>query len=180
VSDLSKEPGGREAGVLALVNGVERLMAAMAIVGIVMLAGAIVLVVVDIVRRRMLGGSVIGVIDITQLCVMAAAFWSIPYAFSRKAHVAVDFLATDDAPRLRIFVAIVSTLLGLGLLGLILWLASGRAMDTWRSGDISQDLGIPMIWYWGFLLSGLAAGLLAIAAAFLREIIEAIASMGGE
>lgn len=60
MSDLSKETGGREASVLALVNGVERLMAAMAIVGIVMLAGAIVLVVVDIVRRRMLGGSVIG------------------------------------------------------------------------------------------------------------------------
>lgn len=123
MSDISKEFGGRETGLAALVNGVERLMAWMAIAGIVMLAGAIALVVVDIVRRRLFGGSVIGVIDITQLCVMAAAFWSIPYAFSKKAHVAVDFLATDKAPRLRMFVALVSALLSLGLLGLILWLA---------------------------------------------------------
>lgn len=180
MSDLSRENGGREAGVLTLVNGVERLMTAMAIVGIVMLAGAIALVVVDIVRRRLFGGSVIGVIDITQLCVMAAAFWSIPFAFSRKAHVAVDFLATDKAPALRMFVAIVSALLSFGLLGLILWLAWGRAMDTLGNGDISQDLGIPMIWYWSVLLSGLAAALLAVAAAFLREMIEANASKGSE
>ncbi|WP_379068103.1 TRAP transporter small permease [Mesorhizobium sp. UC22_110] len=180
MSDLSRETGGREAGVLALVNGIERLMAAMAIVGIVMLAGAIALVVIDIVRRRLFGGSVIGVIDITQLCVMAAAFWSIPYAFSKKAHVAVDFLATDKSPGLRIFVAIVSTLLSIGLLGLILSLAWVRAMDTWNNGDISQDLGIPMIWYWGFLLSGLVAALVAVAAVFLREMIEVHTSKGGE
>ncbi|WP_054309755.1 TRAP transporter small permease subunit [Mesorhizobium sp. 1M-11] len=180
MSDLSKEIGGRAAAAITLINGIERLMAAMAIFGIVMLAGAIALVVVDIVRRRLLGGSVIGVIDITQLCVMAAAFWSIPYAFSKKSHVAVDFLAMDNAPRLRMFLAIVSALLSLGLLGLILWLAWARAMDTWSSGDISQDLGIPMIWYWGFLLSGLAAALVAVAAAFLREMIEANASKGSE
>lgn len=57
---------------------VEKLTLAMAVTGIAMLSGAIVLVVVDIIWRRIIGGSVIGVIDITQLCVMAAAFWSIP------------------------------------------------------------------------------------------------------
>lgn len=159
--------GGHHSAALTFI---ESLAAAMAITGVGMLAVAIGLVVVDIIWRRLMGGAVIGVIDLSQLCVMAAAFWSIPYAFTKQAHVAVDFLPTDHSPRLRIAVALLAVVLGVGLLGLLLGLGFGRAMDAWRSGDISEDLGIPMVSYWFFLISGLAMAIIAAIAACWREV----------
>jgi TRAP-type C4-dicarboxylate transport system permease small subunit len=163
----STTAGGRERHAALVL--IESLTAAMAITGVGMLGLAIGLVVVDIVWRRLMGGAVVGVIDLSQLCVMAAAFWSIPYAFTKQAHVAVDFLPTDHAPRLRIAVALLAVVLGVGLLGLLLGLGFGRAMDAWRSKDISEDLGIPMVSYWFFLISGLAVAIVATVAAGWRE-----------
>lgn len=160
--------GGRNSGAALIL--IENLTAAMAITGVGMLAVAIGLVVVDIIWRRLMGGAVVGVIDLSQLCVMAAAFWSIPYAFTRQAHVAVDFLPTDHAPGLRIVVALLAVVLGVGLLGLLLGLGFGRAMDAWRNQDISEDLGIPMVSYWFFLISGLAMAIVAAIAACWREV----------
>lgn len=154
----------------AALTFVESLTAAMAITGVGMLAVAIGLVVVDIIWRRLMGGAVVGVIDLSQLCVMAAAFWSIPYAFTKQAHVAVDFLPTDHSPRLRIAVALLAVILSVGLLGLLLGLGFGRAMDAWRNQDISEDIGMPMISYWLFLISGLAMAIVAAMAACWREV----------
>lgn len=165
--ESAAQDGRKHDAVLRLI---ESSTTAMAITGVGMLAVAIGLVVVDIVWRRLMGGAVVGVIDLSQLCVMAAAFWSIPYAFTKQAHVAVDFLPTDNAPRLRIAVAWLALVLSLGLLGLLLGLGFERATDAWRSRDISEDLGIPMVSYWFFLISGLAMAIIAAIAACWREV----------
>ena len=46
--------------------------------------GAIAIVVIDIIWRRIGGQSMVGAVDLTQFCVMAAASWAIPYAFLNK------------------------------------------------------------------------------------------------
>jgi len=145
---------------------VERLCHAAAVFGITCLIGVIGIVVTDIVLRRSLGYTVVGTVDLTQLCVMAAAFWSIPYAFMRNAHVKVD-LVTEKLPR-RVCALLdgLAALTGLILLLLLLWMSWDQALLRWEYGDRSQDIGIPMILYWLFLLTGfLLAGVACLALA---------------
>lgn len=144
-----------------------------AIAGMACLIGAIVIVVVDVVFRRTLGATVIGTVDLTQLCVMAAAFWSIPFAFASDAHVKVD-LATAHLPyRWRSALDGGAALLGLSLLLVLVWTSWGQAMLRLDYGDSSQDLGIPMIIYWAFLLSGCAFSCLSALAVAMARFSEA-------
>lgn len=166
--------GARTPGALrAVLGAIERITAVFAFVGISLLVIAVGLVITDIVWRRVLGGAVIGVIDLTQLCVMAAAFWSIPYAFSTRAHVTVDLLSANLGRRTRLWLDALGGVLSLALMALILYLGWQRAFEQWQYGDVSQDLGIPLILYWAFLLSGTALAGIAAAAAFVRDAVDA-------
>ena len=148
---------------------VERLCHAAALFGIACLIGVIGIVVTDIVLRRSLGYTVVGTVDLTQLCVMAAAFWSIPYAFMRNAHVKVD-LVTDPLPRRgRALLDGLAALTGFAVLTLLLWMSWDQALLRWQYGDQSQDLGIPMIIYWLFLLSGFVLAAVATLAIALQQ-----------
>lgn len=135
----------------------------MALIGMFALVGAIVVVVGDIVWRRIGGGSFIGAVDLTQFSVMAAASWSIPYAFATGAHVTVDLLNHVFPRGLRRALDITAHLIGAGVSGFLCWLSFGRAQEIAAFGDASQDLAIPMVWFWGFLVTGLGASTIVCA-----------------
>ncbi|MEM7068894.1 MAG: TRAP transporter small permease [Pseudomonadota bacterium] len=128
----------------------------MAIIGIAFLILAVTVVVGDIVWRRIGGGSFIGAIDLTQFSVMAAVSWSIPYVFSVGGHVRVDLLSGWFNNAIKRVLDCIAYLIGAGMSGFLCWLSSKRGMEIWTYGDVSQDLAIPMIWFWAFLISGLA------------------------
>lgn len=115
---------------------------------------AMVLVVADIVLRRTLSYTITGTVDITQLCVMAVAFWSIPLAFIRGAHVGIT-LATQWLPaRANALLDALAALAGFAFVALLTRYGYEQAMVSLDYGDKSQTIGIPIIWYWAFLLSG--------------------------
>lgn len=167
--------GGRAHGFArafarTFAGAMERTTRLFAGVGVAALAVAIGLVVVDVVWRRIGSQSLIGAVDLTQLCVMAAAFLSIPYAFMRGAHVTVDLFASRFGPRLTRALDAMGAALSAGLVGFLLYLSWGRAMEQLRYGDVSQDLAIPMIAYWGFVLLGFALSALAAFSLFLERL----------
>ncbi len=140
-----------------------RLFAAAALIGMAALVAAIGVVAADVVGRRGLGFTVLGTVDLTQLSVMTAAFLAIPWAFHTGAHVRVE-IATEAAPALaRRALDALALALGVGFMALILWTAWPQAMRVHGWGDVSQDLGLPMIIYWGALLAGCALAALAAA-----------------
>jgi TRAP-type C4-dicarboxylate transport system permease small subunit len=149
------------------VEGLTRLFATL---GIGALLVAIAIVVVDVVWRRIGSQSLIGAVDLTQLCVMAAAFLSIPHAFTRGAHVVVDLFSARLPPGMTRLLDAAGALLSIALLALLLHLSWGRAMEQLSYGDVSQDLAIPMIWYWAFALTGLALSVLAALSVFLQRL----------
>ena len=67
-----------------------RLCKRCAAAGIVLLLACALLTVGDILSRRLLGVSVPGLIDLTQLLVMSSVFLCIPFALERRAKVEVD------------------------------------------------------------------------------------------
>jgi TRAP-type C4-dicarboxylate transport system permease small subunit len=131
----------------ALLHGV-------AVAGVASLVLVIAVVVADIAWRRLTAQAMIGTVDLTQLCVMFAAFAAIPYTFLRKGHVGLEVL-TDPLPR-RVWLVLdgIAALIGCATVGVLTWLAWCQARQHIAYGDVSQDLGIPMIWYWGPLLAG--------------------------
>lgn len=153
----------------------ERVLHAVAVAGVAILSLAIVLTLADIVARAVVNVSITGMIDITQLCVMAMAFWSIPYAFVRDGHVRITF-ATDHLPvRARATLDAVAALAGGVVIALIGWFGHERALTALQYGDSSQTIGIPMIWYWAFLLSGCVLSLAATIVVALRHLAVALA-----
>ena len=124
------------------------------------MAGVAVLMV-DISTRKTLGFSILGTIDLIQLAQVACVFLVLPLVFLRESHIAVDFITDRLPPRLHALVEIVSALLGIALLGAILWYSWQQAAIQVRQGDRSVTLGIPMAFYWAPLLLGTALSILA-------------------
>ncbi|WP_299657413.1 TRAP transporter small permease [uncultured Tateyamaria sp.] len=133
-----------------------RLTSGLAVFGMCALVVAIAVVVGDIVWRRLGGGSFIGSVDLTQFSVMIAVSMAIPYTFATAGHVSVDLLTGIFSHRVNQALDICAALAGAVITAFLSWLSAGRAREIWSYGDVSQDLAIPMIWFWGALVAGLA------------------------
>jgi len=144
-----------------------RLSRALAALGVLILLACAVLTVTDIVGRRLLGFTIHGMVDLTQLLVMAAVFMWIPYAFECRANVEVDLLFDRLPAPARRWLDRLWPLFGAGFLFAVAAYATQAAMQVLEYGDQSATLGIPMIWYWGPLVFGtLFAGVVCIAQFF--------------
>jgi TRAP-type C4-dicarboxylate transport system permease small subunit len=146
----------------------DRVLSWVAFGGVLLLMLAVAALIVDIATRRSIGFSILGMVDLNQLAQMACVFLVLPLAFLRESHITVDFV-TDRLPaRARAAIEALSALLGAALLGAILWFSAGQALIQARQGDVSQTLGIPMLWYWLPLLLGVALSVLAVLLVALR------------
>ncbi|MEG9883767.1 MAG: TRAP transporter small permease [Hyphomicrobiales bacterium] len=136
--------------------------------GMMTLIAAIMVVVVDIVWRRIFHHAFIGTVDVTQFCVMAAASWSIPHAFSTGAHVSVDLLGKIAKNGFALAMEGAARLIATLLMAFLFSLSWQRAMEQWSYGDVSQNLSIPMIAFWLFLLSGMVLSAVVCFVKFLK------------
>ena len=126
----------------------------------VWIGGALILAVMlvtigDIVTRWTLQTGFIGLVDITQFAVVGFAYLSLPYVFWTDSNVAIalydERLKLWQDTALRLF----SNALSLGVLAFLLPYVWQRAGRTLRFGDVSQNIEIPMIAFWGLVLLGL-------------------------
>jgi TRAP-type C4-dicarboxylate transport system permease small subunit len=156
-------------------RGLARFVSAFAYVGIAALIVAIALTCADIVWRRVVGGAFMDITDVTKLCLVAAASWSIPYGFIHATHVTVDLVAERFTRGVQLALELAISLMAAALLAFLLWLSWDAAQLRYLYGDVSPNLRIPMILYWGILLSGLA---LSVVAALWRAVIAGAALRG--
>jgi TRAP-type C4-dicarboxylate transport system permease small subunit len=98
--------------------------------------------------------SVPGLIDLTQLLVMASVFLCIPFAFEQRANVEVDLLFQQLPPAARNALAICWSLLGAVFLLLVAWHVGRAAAQVLAYRESSATLAVPMIWYWVPILFG--------------------------
>lgn len=176
MSDPLSAPPGWARAIWRVEAGYRRLTGFAATLGVLFLGAAAIFTVADIVLRTAIGFAIVGTIDIIQLCIMAAAATAIPHAFMSGAHVSVD-LATDWLPdRLLAAVKALAALAGLAMLALIVRYGWDRAAMVIGYGDTSQTIGIPILWYWAPLLTGMA--LAALACIVLTASLTAVAVTG--
>ncbi|MDO5603794.1 MAG: TRAP transporter small permease subunit [Paracoccus sp. (in: a-proteobacteria)] len=141
----------------------------LAALGVLAYCAAAVVTVADILGRR-IGMPVVGVVDIVQLFVMTGAWLVIPWGFAVGAHVGVDFLVDRMPAHAARACRIAAGLAACALMALILWKCFGAWQLQHMLGDKSQQLGIPISFYWLPLLAGAAASILALAAMLARLI----------
>lgn len=147
-----------------------RLAEVLSFIGMLLLTTAMAFSMVDIVGRKTIGFSILGITDITQLLVMACVCLAMPLTFIREGHVGVEF-ATDALPR-RVLAALrfaVSLLCFVFVVALARF-AYAQAFLQIAKGDASLTLGIPIVWYWMPLLIGLSLSAVAALAHSLRYI----------
>lgn len=142
-----------------VMKGARALVAAMAVAGVAAYGAAALVTVADVLGRR-IGLPIEGVVDLVQLFVVTGAWLVMPYAFMAAAHVSVDFLLTSMPRKLMLALRAVAVVATLALLGLMLWQGFLTFQTRTMFGDRSQQLGIPIAWYWYPLLIGLAASML--------------------
>lgn len=160
--------GGR---IKALQAFTHRALHAFAVAGMLLMTVAILVVIADVVLRHTVKISVMGTVDITQLCVMAAAFWSIPYTFAVGGHVKVELFDNIIPRRLTKLLDAIAALLGLAFMVGISYYGAKQGILHYRYHDRSQTIGIPMVWYWGFLVSGGILACLATATVLLERLV---------
>ena len=80
---------------------------------------AIAYVAADIIIRKTFSKSLVGSVDVTELVVVVCAFLSIPIAFMRHSHVAVEIVTDPLPPRVRTALDGVGSLLGAALFAII-------------------------------------------------------------
>ncbi|MGX1307733.1 TRAP-type C4-dicarboxylate transport system permease small subunit [Amorphus suaedae] len=175
MSELGEiDPGMQQTGGMrfAPARGLGRLTFWLALAGISTLLVAILLTCADILWRQLVGGAFMDTADITKLCLVAAASLSIPYGFVLGSHITVDLLA-DRFPRgARIVLDVVVSIVSAILLGFLVWLTWQGAMLHYAYGDTTPNLQIPVIYYWGIFLLGLALGALAALARAAETIVS--------
>jgi TRAP-type C4-dicarboxylate transport system permease small subunit len=133
----------------------------LALAGTLAFLAAVGLTIVDILLRSVSTGTVQGVVDLGQLCVMIGAMLAIPYGFATDQHVAID-LFTDNFPvKVQVALRVFAALLGAAFLAGVFWFSLQQALIEHAGGDRSQTIGIPMIWYWTPFLTGIGLSVLA-------------------
>ena len=148
------------------IRALRRLIGIFAALGVAAYGVAALVTVADVLGRRV-GLPVDGVVDLVQLFVMAGAWLVMPFAFMTGAHVGVDLLVErmPRAPAVLLRAAAMSV--AVVLLGLMLVYGYQTAAMRMMFGDKSQQLGIPIVWYWVPLILGLGVSAIGAVLGFV-------------
>ena len=155
-------------------HAAERVARWLASAGVFFLLGAMLVTMSDVVLRLVARMSayffdaplnliVPGIVDITQLLVIAVAYLAMPYAFLTGSHVSVDLVTDRFPPRLLAVVRAGGALLSLCFMAAVTWYGAQAALQQYGYGDASHTIAIPILWYWTPLLIGAALSVVATA-----------------
>lgn len=145
----------------------DRAIEALAALGVIAYGLAAIVTVADILGR-VVGLAVAGVVDIVQLFVLAGAWFVIPWAFVAGAHVGVEFVVDALPAALGRLIRAFAALLAGGLLILMLRYGHDAFQTQKMLGDTSQQLGIPIMYFWWPVLIGQAAAVAATGSVLIR------------
>ena len=156
------------------VARIEHFTRQVALAGVALLLLCALLNCADIATRRLLQLNLAGMVDLTQLLVMASAFLCIPLSFAREAQIEVDFVTSRLPPRAHALLRCVTALAAAGFMAAVTLATADGALQALRNGDRSATLALPLLWYWAPVVAGCALSVLACAAVALAQGLRAL------
>jgi tripartite ATP-independent transporter DctM subunit len=76
---------------------------------------------VDVVMRYIFNRPIKGVLEITEVMMILAIFLAVAHTHNEKSHISVDLITSRLAPKSRLVMEFITTLLGLGIFGIAVW-----------------------------------------------------------
>ena len=122
----------------------KRIQSLVGIVAALALFAMMLLTFADVIGRKLLGDSIPGAVELTELCMLVMIFMALPLASIVGEHIVFDLLdRVLAAGVLHLQQALANLLTGLvfGGASWLVWLRSGR---TFEMGDITARLSIPL------------------------------------
>ena len=146
---------------------IEQVARILRIAAAVALAAMMAITIVDVTMRNTINELVLGGVE---LALVITVFLALPETFLRNEHVTIDAIDLLVPPRVVKVLRCVGAFLTLLLLAFLAWRMVLPALDTVTMGDLTSDLGIPLIWYWLPLVIGGTASVATAAAMAVREL----------
>lgn len=114
------------------------------------LFGMMIITFCDVIGRKFLGSSIPGVVELTELLMLALIFLGLPLCSLRSEHVVFDLLDKFLPQFLAKHLHFISHAVCVLLLAGATWLVWERAVRTLSQGDITAQLQIPLApFYYG-------------------------------
>ena len=129
------------------------------------LAAMIGLTVADILMKNLLHQPITGAFESVELLLAIIVFFGLPEVFHSRSNIAVDVADHLVKPRLRAALKMFGDLSSLMFLLILGWAMLSPAWDTIVYPQNTQELGIPLFFYWLIILIGTAITIIATAAA---------------
>jgi TRAP-type C4-dicarboxylate transport system permease small subunit len=132
------------------------------------LAAMMLLTVADVTLRTAFNQPLRGVYELIELLLAATFFVALPAVFLRDENIVVssiDDMAPTWVPTLKRF----ALLLSVTVLAIMAWEGFLAARDSFEFHDVTADLGLPRVWHWLVVLSGIIGSAIAALAMALRR-----------
>jgi TRAP-type C4-dicarboxylate transport system permease small subunit len=138
------------------------------LIACVFLAAMMLLTVADVTLRGLFNYPMRGVFELIELLLAATFFTALPAVFLRDENIVVNSI-DDFAPRLVPLLKRVAELIAVVVLVVMAWRGFIAAKDSFEFNDVTADLGLPRVWHWTAVLTGLVGSALAALYMALRR-----------
>lgn len=153
-------------------RSVQRIGTALGAIGTVALIAIVGIVMANIVLR-FFGRAMLGTFEAVELLIVVMASFSIGYCAIKQSHVFVSIVIIRIPKRLQVILSIITTALGLGIWGLIIWCSAIFARQQWLKGEATDIMMWPVYpMRYVFII-----GAIIVCLALLLELFRAIRAL---
>lgn len=124
------------------------------------LVAMLLLTVADVALRQWFNIPLRGVYELIELLLAGTFFLALPAVFLRDENIVVNSI-DDLAPRAVPFLKRLAELIAVVVLIAMAWRGFIAAQDSYEFNDVTADLGLPRVWHWAAVLSGLVGSAVA-------------------
>lgn len=141
-----------------------RLPAAVSALAIVVMA---VVVLADIAGRTIFGFAVHGAYEIIRICLCVSIFFGLVETTRQRAHITIDAIDQLVTPAVVLVLKVFAAAMLLAFLLLLIYVSWAQASDVIQFGDLTDDLRLSKLVFWGPILAGLCLAAIVAAADLL-------------
>jgi len=120
----------------------KRLTSAISIVAAASLFAMMLLTFADVIGRKLLGNSIVGAVELTELCMLVMIFMALPLASLAGEHIVFDLLDRYLPARVLHLQMALAHAVSAAIFGGAAWLVWVRSVRTYSMGDVTARLEI--------------------------------------
>lgn len=134
------------------------------------------LTIADVFLRKVFSRSILGTVELTEFMMVVLVFFALAHTEVSNGHVRVDLIMSRFGERAQTLVDMITQFVCFLLFGLVTWSALVHSARMKASGEVSQDLWLPIYPFVYIVAVGCALLTLTLLTKFLMALIGRIKS----